>query len=104
VLYAMMAVAAWLVWRRVGLGPAVLPWFVQLGLNFAWSWIFFGLRRPGWALAELVLLWLAILWTIAAFAAVHPLAAWLLAPYLGWVSFAGALNLSILRLNGARPA
>jgi len=104
VLYAMMAVAAWLVWRRVGLGPALLPWFVQLGLNFAWSWLFFGLRRPGWALAELALLWLALLWTIAAFAPVHPIAAWLLAPYLAWVSFAGALNLSILRLNGARPA
>ena len=103
-LYAMMAAAAWLVWREQGLGAALIPWFVQLGFNFAWSWVFFGLRRPGWAFAELCLLWLAIAVTILAFAPVSALAAWLLAPYLAWVTFAGALNLSIWRLNGGAPA
>jgi tryptophan-rich sensory protein len=68
-------------------------------LNTAWSGVFFYLHEPGWAFAELVLLWLAIAATIGAFVRRSHVAAWLLAPYLAWVSFAGVLNFSIWRLN-----
>ena len=107
VLYVSMAVAAWLVWREAGFAGAALPlglWFLQLGLNAAWSWIFFGLKRMDLALAELVVFWLAILATILAFAPIHAGAAWLMVPYIAWVSFAGWLNFTLLRLNRARIA
>lgn len=100
-LYVGMAVAAWLVWRRRGWDSRV-PLFVfgvQLLLNAVWSGLFFGMRNPGVAFAEIVLLWLAILATILAFKHVSTLAAVLLTPYLAWVSFATALNWSIWRLN-----
>lgn len=101
-LYIGMAVAAWLVWRKNGLADAWLPlrlFGVQLFLNAAWSALFFGMRNPGIALADIVLLWIAILATIVAFGRVSSLAATLLVPYLAWVSFATALNWSIWRLN-----
>jgi len=98
-LYALMAVAAWLVWRRAGWGGA-LAWFaVQLALNAAWSPLFFGLHRIDLALADIALLWLAIIGTTMAFWKVTPLAGWLFLPYLAWVSFATALNFAIWRLN-----
>ena len=103
VLYLLMAVAAWLVWRKAGgLGAARLPlalFAVQLALNAAWSVLFFGLRMPGLAFGELVVLWLAIAATLAAFRRVVPAAGLLLAPYLAWVTFAGALNFALWRLN-----
>ena len=101
-LYIMMAVSAWFVWKQ---GPPPAPGVVwppfsaQLALNTAWSGVFFGLRQPGWAFAELLLLWLAIAATIAVFRRRSRAAAWLLAPYLAWVTFAGALNFMIWRLN-----
>lgn len=99
-LYAAMGVAAWLAWRRGGAGRAALwLFFAQLALNLGWSIIFFGLHRPGLAFAEIVLLWAAIAATITAFAPIARAAAWLLVPYLGWVTFAAALNFSIWRLN-----
>jgi tryptophan-rich sensory protein len=101
-LYTMMAVAAWLVWRRGGWSAqrrALTLFLVQLALNAAWSPLFFGLRRPGIAFAEIVLLWVAIAATLAAFRPVNRAAAWLLAPYLTWVSFAAALNFTLWRLN-----
>jgi tryptophan-rich sensory protein len=101
-LYVGMAVAAWLVWRKNGLADAWLPllfFAVQLFLNAAWSALFFGMRNPGIAFADIVLLWIAILATIVAFGRVSNLAATLLVPYLTWVSFAMALNWSIWRLN-----
>jgi len=101
-LYTMMAVAAWLVWRRGGFAARRRPlilFLVQLALNAAWTPLFFGLQQPGWAFAEIVLLWLAIAATLAAFRPVSPAAAWLLAPYLAWVSFAALLNFSLWRLN-----
>lgn len=101
-LYAMIAVSGWLVWHEAGFAGAAGAlgiYAVQLILNAAWSAIFFGLRRMDLALAELALLWLAILATIVAFASHHALAAWLLVPYLAWVSFAGALNAALLRAN-----
>lgn len=102
ILFLLMAVAAWLVWRattgrtrRIALGLFAL----QLALNVAWSGLFFGLQRIDLALAEIVLLWLAIAATIRAFAPASRTAAWLLAPYLAWVSFATYLNLAIWLLN-----
>ena len=104
-LYAMMAVAAWLVWRETGLSREIGLFVLQLALNAAWTWLFFGLKRPGLALADIVLLWLAILATHLAFEHVRPLAGWLLIPYLAWVTFAAALNGAVWWLNretGAR--
>lgn len=102
-LYALMAVAGWLVWRQPGrltLRRLALGAFaVQLVLNGAWSWLFFGLHRPGLALAEIVVLWLAIVATTLLFWRVRPLAGGLLLPYLAWVSFAVALNAALWRLN-----
>lgn len=101
-LYAAMAVSAWLVWRQAGFfaaRPALVCYAIQLGLNAAWSWLFFGLQRPDLAFAGIVMLWLSILMTIILFARIRSLAAWLLAPYLAWVTFAAVLNYSIWRLN-----
>jgi len=101
-LYGMMAVAVWLVWRDVAASAARLPlWLfsIQLVLNTVWSWLFFGLRQPGWAALEIVLLWLAIAATLLAFWRVRRLAGWLLVPYLLWVSFASVLNFSLWWLN-----
>ncbi len=101
-LYIMMAIAAWLIWRKKGLADAWLPLLlfgVQLCLNTAWSALFFGERNPGIAFADIVLLWFAILATIIAFRRESNLAALLLFPYFAWVSFATALNCSIWRLN-----
>jgi tryptophan-rich sensory protein len=101
-LYTLMAVAAWLVWRRGGFAAQRRPltWFlIQLVFNAAWTPLFFGLRQPGWAFADIVLMWLAIVTTLAAFWRVHRGAAWLLVPYLVWVSFASALNFTLWRMN-----
>jgi tryptophan-rich sensory protein len=98
----MMAVAAWRVWLRGGWPTqrrALSLFLVQLALNALWTPLFFGLHRPDLAFAGIVLLWLVIAGTIAAFWPVSRLAAWLLAPYLLWVSFAAALNFTLWRLN-----
>ena len=98
-LYLSIAVAAWLVWRQAGFGALLVLWTVSLLLNAAWSWIFFGLRRMDWALAELAVFWVSIAAMIAVFAPISAMAAWLLVPYLAWVSFAGFLNWTLWRLN-----
>jgi translocator protein len=101
VLYAMMAAAGWLVWRRGG--PAswlALRWFaVQLVLNVGWSAVFFGLQMPGLAFVEILALWLTIAATLMTSWRVLRPAGILLVPYLVWVSFAVALNFTIWRLN-----
>jgi translocator protein len=102
ILYAMMAVAGWLVWKERGFdgARAALMLFVgQLALNTAWSWLFFGLERADLAFADIVVLWLAILATIVAFWRINRVAGALLIPYLLWVSFAAALNFTIWRMN-----
>jgi benzodiazapine receptor len=100
VLYLAMAVAAWLVWREVGLTAAPMRLFLlQLLLNVAWSAVFFRFRLPGPAFAEIILLWAAILATTIEFWAEVPAAGWLFVPYLIWVSYAAALNFAIWRLN-----
>ena len=98
-LYTLMAVAAWLVWKRDGWRRPLLLYWLQLVLNAAWTPIFFGAHQLGWALVEIVALWLAILLTLLSFRRINPLAAWLLAPYLAWVTFATALNFALWRLN-----
>jgi benzodiazapine receptor len=97
-----MAIAAWLVWRRVGISGAKFPlmlFALQLALNISWSAIFFSAHLPGIAFAEIVLLWLTILATTVSFWPVSRAAGWLMVPYLLWVGFAAALNYAIWRLN-----
>lgn len=101
-LYLLMAIAAWLVYRRGGWRPArgaLGLYGLQLALNVAWSAIFFGLRAPGLAFAEILLLWLAITATGFAFGMHSRVAALLLVPYLAWTSFAALLNFTLWRLN-----
>src|SRR3989338_11514132 len=102
-LFVLMGIAAFLVWKkgldRRDVKIALGIFLGQLVLNTLWSIIFFGLHSPAGALVEIVFLWLAILATIIAFAKISELAAWLLLPYILWVSFAGYLNYSIWQLN-----
>jgi tryptophan-rich sensory protein len=101
-LYAMMAVSAWLVWRQGGFAAqrrALTFFLVQLALNALWSPLFFGLEQPGMAFVCIIALWLAIAATIAVFRRVQRIAAWLLVPYIAWVSFAAVLNGVLWRLN-----
>jgi len=104
VLYVLMGVSAWLVWRARGFAgakSALVVFIVQLGVNALWTWIFFVWRQGGLAFAEILLLWALIVATIGLFWRVSRLAAMLLLPYLAWVSFASALTLSAWRLNPA---
>lgn len=100
-LYALMAVAAWRVWRECGLvHRAMLLFAIQLLLNLAWSWLFFGAHRPDLAVIEVALLDAAVLATLILFWRIDRIAGTLLIPYLAWISFATVLNASIVRLNG----
>ena len=102
VLYVLMGSAAWLVWREqgwAGARGALTLFCAQLVLNALWSWLFFAWHRGGAAFAEVVLLALSIVATMAAFAQVRPLAAALLIPYIAWVTFASTLNYSLWRRN-----
>lgn len=101
-LYMAMAVASWLVWRERGFARArgALGLFIaQLVLNALWSWLFFAWHRGALAFADILVLWALIVATIVAFARIRRAAAWLLAPYLAWVTFAALLNYSVWRLN-----
>jgi translocator protein len=102
VLYALMAIAAWLVWRRGGFKAnraALLLYLVQLAANSLWTWLFFAWHQGALAFAEILLLWVLIVATIVLFWRRSPLAGALLLPYLAWVSFASALTLSVWQLN-----
>lgn len=102
-LYVLIGVSGWLVWRCCGFwaAPAAFSAFaLQLILNGAWSWLFFGLHKPGMAFGEILLLWLGILVTIILFWNKTRLAGAQLLPYWAWVSFAAALNWKIWQLNG----
>ena len=98
-LYLMMATAAWMVWKRIGRGPVLTLYFVQLALNAAWTPMFFGAHEIGAALVIIGCLWGAIFKTLQAFLSVHRPAGLLLVPYLAWVSFATFLNFTLWRLN-----
>ncbi len=107
IIFTLMAFSAWIVWNRhetLFVLPALCLFGIQLALNMAWSAIFFGLRRPGLALIEIVCLWVAILATIIQFWRIAPVAGWLLGPYLVWVSFALVLNFAIFRMNSREAA
>ncbi|MBC7235895.1 MAG: tryptophan-rich sensory protein [Chloroflexi bacterium] len=102
VLYLLMAISAWLVWRQEGFSNAILPlgiFILQLVLNAAWSWLFFGLHRLSLAFAEIIALWLVILVNIVLFWRVNTVSGVLLLPYLIWVTFAAFLNYTLWRLN-----
>lgn len=102
ILYALMGIAAWLVWRAGGFRAArtaLALFLVQLAVNALWSWLFFGWHLGALAVADIILLWLLIVATLIAFWRIRPLAGALLVPYLLWVSFATALNYVVWQLN-----
>ncbi len=103
-LYVMMIVAAWrllgLPSKTPGRQPALIAFFLQLALNGLWSWVFFAARSPALGLIVILLLVGAVIATIRLAARIDRTAAWLLVPYLAWISYATYLNLGILRLNG----
>lgn len=101
VLYLSMAYAASRVAGLEGAGQALAFWALQIALNTLWTPIFFGLHRMRFAMVVMVCLWLAVAATMAAFMTLDPLAGWLLAPYLVWVTIAGALNFSVMLRNPA---
>jgi tryptophan-rich sensory protein len=101
-LYIMMAVAAWMIWRAGGWraqGRALGFFLLQWLLNALWTPLFFGLHRPLLAFAEIMALWLALLITTILFWRVRKIAGFLLLPYLAWVSFAAFLNFTLWQLN-----
>ncbi|MCC6563943.1 tryptophan-rich sensory protein [Candidatus Uhrbacteria bacterium] len=102
-LYVLMGVSAWMIWqkgwKRKDVKMALRVFAAQLVLNALWSLIFFGWHQLGWAFLEVVLLWVMILVTIVSFAKISRPAAWLLAPYLAWVTLASVLNFTIWQLN-----
>ena len=102
VLYLLIAISAWLVWRKGGWRshPAVWALFLaQLAANGLWTWLFFAWRLGGLAFLEIIVLWLLIVANARAFSRLHPWAGFLLLPYLAWVSFAAALAFAAWRLN-----
>ena len=101
ILFFLMGCSLYLVWRsnKEGKKNAYLIFGIQLVLNVLWSALFFGFQNPGFAFAEIIVLWFFIIWNIFMFRKFSSNAAWLLAPYLLWVSFAAYLNFSIWRLN-----
>jgi translocator protein len=102
ILYVMIAVAGWLIWREAGFAGAGLPlamYALQLILNAAWTPLFFGLRRLDLGFVDIVLVWVSIIATIVLFYPIHVGATLLLLPYLAWVTFATTLNFAVWRLN-----
>lgn len=102
-LYLLMGIAFYLVWKSHVPAKqkrmAIILWLVQLVFNFFWSFIFFKKHQIDWALGEIVLLWVFILLTILYFGRISKAAAWLMVPYICWVTFASVLTLTIYRLN-----
>lgn len=104
VLYICIAIAGYLVWSEVGFGVAMAVYGIQLVTNAAWSGLFFGMQRPDFGFYGIVALWLSILACIVVFAPISTTAMWLMVPYISWVTFAGFLNWTLWRMNGAQPA
>ena len=101
-LYALMAVAAWLIWKEKGFAGGRRPlglFLFQLALNALWSWIFFAWQQGVFAGIEIVALLALIAMTIVAFWRVRPVAGLLLLPYLGWVTYAAVLTFALVRRN-----
>ena len=102
VLYLLMAIAAWMVWRArrfIGARVALVVYLVQLVLNALWTWLFFAWHQGALAFVGVVLLWVAVALTLNMFWRVRRLAGALLVPYLAWVSFATALTYAVWRGN-----
>ncbi len=102
ILYILMGISLYLIWKKPvseQKTTALRFFFVQLFLNFCWSFIFFYFHQTGWALTDIILLWIMIILTIFSFSKMDKTAAWLLVPYICWVSFATILNAAIFRLN-----
>ncbi len=101
-LYLLLGISLFLIWkqsRSKKRDQAVLVFFIQLALNFGWSFIFFYFNRIGLALIEIVLLWTSILVMLILFYKIKPLAAYINIPYLLWVTFATILNAGYFILN-----
>ncbi|MEP6748096.1 MAG: TspO/MBR family protein [Bacteroidota bacterium] len=102
-LYLLMGIAFYLVWKAKANADtkqwAIIIFIAQFGLNFIWSYIFFKEHLIGWAFVDIIILWIAILCTIIAFSKINKTAAWLLVPYISWVSFAAILNYTIWQMN-----
>jgi translocator protein len=101
-LYVLMGISVYLIWKQpvsTERNKALQLFILQFILNFCWSFIFFGLHATGWALMEMIALWILILLSILHFAKHSKTAAWLLVPYIAWVSFALLLNAAIWKLN-----
>ena len=102
VLYILMGISAWLVWRVRGLRPALSAlslFIIQLAVNALWTWIFFAWKQGAMAFVEILVLWVLILCTIIAFWRIRPLAGVLMVPYLAWVTYASALTFMVWSLN-----
>lgn len=102
ILYILMGISAWLIWRVNGFRPArtaLILFIIQLAANAIWTWIFFVWKQGGLSFYEILMLWALILGTIIAFWRVRPLAGILMIPYLAWVTFASALTFAMWRLN-----
>lgn len=103
-LYILMGISLYLVWMegtgRRDVRLALTVFFIQLGLNTLWTFLFFGLQSPFLGLVEILILWIFILATIVVFYPINKTAAFLLVPYLAWVTFAAFLTCSIWILNG----
>jgi benzodiazapine receptor len=99
ILYLMIAIAGWLVWRAEGIGPALVMWGLNLIFNALWSWLMFGRHRIGLALADAMAMLITMVGFIVLARSSNPSAALLFLPYLAWVGFATALNFAILQRN-----
>lgn len=101
-LYTLMGISFYMIWKlpvSSKRNTAILFFIVQFVLNFFWSLIFFKQHSPGWAFLEIIVMWVFILITIVRFGKLSSWAAWLLVPYISWVSFASLLNGAIWYLN-----
>lgn len=102
-IYIMMGIALFLVWKsdadKALKQTAIILFALQLTANFLWSFIFFYAKQPGWAFADIIVMWLLILLTIIWFSKISSAAAWLLVPYIIWVSYASLLNFYIWQHN-----
>ena len=108
VIYLFTATSGVLAWRRAPERPTSRRWLlivhlISASINIGWSYLFFVLQRPDWSLIENVFLWASVVWLIVVTARCDRLAAWLLAPYIIWVTFAATLNGAVVWLNGPFP-
>lgn len=102
ILYTMMGVAAWLIWKEFGFKNArfvLIVFLIQLFLNGLWSQLFFGMQELGWAFVEIIILLSAIIFTAYLFFQKNRISGWLMIPYIAWVSFATVLNATIWIIN-----